>query len=240
MARFFFPLAALALLAFPSLLPAQAVRTPTAALKIRSVEAALSDFRYLTALAGDKSLAGKVVGAVGLVVVTISVVLALAWIWDATRWSIKIGTDVDAGLVDLNNLVKIDVATLGALERPAPLPRRRRARPIETSVYVVSATLVQFKREPDGDYHLVLKGQDGSTMICEIPNPRFVGGSPFRDHIVKARAAFTARFHVTTSWQSPDVPVVVTGIGLFDVPHGQHRPATNFIELHPVLDIQFP
>ena len=189
-----------------------------------------------------KTITGKALVLIPVVLVTVGVVFGFTtcWAWGNPRWSVKTGTDVDAGLVDLEHPVKSDVLTLGRLKPPDPIPHKHRVRPVETTVYVVSATLVQFKREPDGDYHLVLKGQDGSTMICEIPNPRFVGGSPFRDHIVKARAAFTARFHVTTSWQSPDVPVVVTGIGLFDVPHGQHRPATNFIELHPVLDIQFP
>jgi MFS family permease len=187
-----------------------------------------------------KSRAGKVLGAAGVVAVTAGAVLALVWVWLATRWSIKTATDADAWLVDLKSPVKTDVATLAALSRPTTLPYTRRVSPVEITVYVVAATLVQYKREPDGDYHLLLMGKDGSTMIAEIPNPRFVSErSPVREPIVKARAAVTTRYHVTTSWQETNVPVVVTGIGLFDVPHGQDRPAPNFIELHPLLAIKY-
>jgi hypothetical protein len=35
------------------------------------------------------------------------------------------------------------------------------------------------------------------------------------------------------------VPVIITGVGFFDFYHGQTGVATNGIELHPVIDIQF-
>jgi hypothetical protein len=190
-----------------------------------------------------KTITGKALVLIPVVLVTVGVVFGFTtcWAWGNPRWSVKTGTDVDAGLVDLEHPVKSDVLTLGRLKPPDPIPHKHRVRPVETTVYVVSATLVQFKREPDGDYHLVLEGDDGSTMIAEIPNPRCVGRScPFRDRIIDARRAFDARFQVTTSWQHPNVPVVVTGIGFFDLPHGQIRPAPNYIELHPVLGIEFP
>jgi hypothetical protein len=77
-------------------------------------------------------------------------------------------------------------------------------------------------------------------MVAEIPFPGCVGaGSPFAAQIANARAAFDGHLTATTSFQTADVPVQVTGVGFFDFPHGQHGAAPNIIELHPVLDIVF-
>jgi len=41
--------------------------------------------------------------------------------------------------------------------------------------------------------------------------------------------------------QSEAQPLVrVTGVGFFDYVHGQSGVAPNGIELHPVLDVEFP
>ena len=102
-------------------------------------------------------------------------------------------------------------------------------------------TLTQYKVETDMDYHLVLRDDAGKTMIAEIPIPSCVGtSSPFHDYIVNARAQFDARFTVTASWHYTNTPVIITGVGFFDVPHGQTGAAPTNIELHPVLDVQFP
>src|SRR5439155_5594295 len=80
----------------------------------------------------------------------------------------------------------------------------------------------------------------GHTMIGEIPDPACVGsGSPLRSSIQKARAEFDARYTATTSFQNANIAVTVTGVGFFDFLHGQTGVATNGIELHALLDIQF-
>src|SRR5262249_24769957 len=108
------------------------------------------------------------------------------------------------------------------------------------TVWVINATLTQFKLESDEDYHLIISDSSGRTMICEIPAPHCVGsGSPFLNGITNSRAEFDARFNVTTSFQTANVPVTITGVGMFDFLHGQTGVAPNGIELHPVLDIQF-
>jgi len=77
-------------------------------------------------------------------------------------------------------------------------------------------------------------------MVAEIPSPGCVGaGSPFAAQIANARAEFDGQFTATTSFQTANVPVQVTGVGFFDFPHGQHGAAPNIIELHPVLKIAF-
>lgn len=109
---------------------------------------------------------------------------------------------------------------------------------------MVSATLTDYKLEGgsagDSDYHLVLQDDQGNTMVAEIPSPACVGdASPFATRIATARAAFDAQLTATTSFQTANVPVQITGVGFFDFPHGQHGAAPNVIELHPVLDIVF-
>src|SRR5262249_49253577 len=157
------------------------------------------------------------------------------------RWSVKIGTDPDAGKVDLTNPVFGSVNRLCTWPKPNSLPPNNRIAPFETRAYVVMATLTQYKKETDQDYHLVLKDGGGNSMIAEIPDPACVGGgSPFKAAITNARAQFDAVFKPTTGWKYTDTPVVVTGVGFFDHVHGQTGHAPNYVELHPVLDIQFP
>ena len=73
------------------------------------------------------------------------------------------------------------------------------------------------------------------TMIVEIPSPDCAGAcaSGHREDFRKARAVITA-----LPAQFACVTVVVTGVGFFDVSHGQTGAAPNDIELHPVLNIE--
>ena len=57
--------------------------------------------------------------------------------------------------------------------------------------------------------------------------------------VTNARAQVDAMFNVTTSFQSVNVPVRITGVGMHDFPHGQTGAAPNQIELHSVIDIIF-
>jgi PKD repeat protein len=156
------------------------------------------------------------------------------------RWSVKTGTDPDAGLVDLAHPVSQTIAYLDGLTPPATLPANGRVQPTETTEFVVNATLVEYKLESDSDYHLVLKDAQGNTMIAEIPDPACVGaGSPFAAGIQNARSEFDSKYAVTTSFTTVNIPVQVTGVGFFDFDHGQTGVAPNAVELHPVLDIIF-
>jgi hypothetical protein len=104
----------------------------------------------------------------------------------------------------------------------------------------VDATLTLIKLESDQDYHLVIQDASGNTMIAEIPAPTCVpSSSPMSAGVTSARAAADAMFNVTTSFQSVNVPVRITGVGMHDFPHGQTGAAPNQIELHSVIDIIF-
>jgi hypothetical protein len=156
------------------------------------------------------------------------------------RWSVKTGTDPDAGLVNLNASTNTTIANLASLPAPSPIPANNRVQPTETTVWVVNATLTKYKLESDSDYHLVIDDGAGHTMIAEVPIPSCVGsGSPFAGGISTARAEVDARLSVTTSFQTASIPVQVKGVGFFDFAHGQTGAAPNQIELHPVLDIIF-
>jgi len=160
------------------------------------------------------------------------------------RWSVKTGTDSDASSVNLSSSQNTTIAQLIALTPPNPIPAANRFAPTEKTVFVVNATLTDYKLEGgakgDSDYHLVLQDDQGHTMVAEIPFPGCVGaGSPFSAQIANARAEFDAHFTATTSFQTANVPVQVTGVGFFDFAHGQHGAAPNIIELHPILDIAF-
>jgi hypothetical protein len=156
------------------------------------------------------------------------------------RWSVKTGTDADAGLINLASTTSSTIAALDALPAPSSLPSNNRVQPTETTVFQLSATLTEFKLEADSDYHLVLSDGAGHTMISEIPDPACVGSSSrLLSRIRTARAQFDAKYTPTGSFQTVNVPVTVTGVGFFDFLHGQTGVAPNGIELHTVTDIQF-
>ena len=138
------------------------------------------------------------------------------------RWSVKTGTDADAGLINLGSTTSSTIASLDALSAPASLPANNRVAPTETTVFRVSATLTEFKLEADSDYHLVLSDGAGHTMISEIPDPACVGSSSrLLSRIQAARGEFDAKYAPTGSFQTVNVPVTVTGVGFFDFLHGQ-------------------
>lgn len=156
------------------------------------------------------------------------------------RWSVKTGTDPDAGLVNLSSSTSNTIATMRGWPAPNPIPANNRVSPYETTQWVLNATLTQYKLEGDSDYHLVIQDSAGNTMIAEIPSPNCVGaGSPFGPGISNARNEFDARYTATTSFQTANIPVQIKGVGMFDFLHGQTGVAPNGIEIHPVLDIVF-
>lgn len=155
------------------------------------------------------------------------------------RWSVKTGTDADVGLINLQAITQTTIAELASLPAPSTLPANNRIQPTETTIFQLHATLTEYKLESDSDYHLILSDGSGNTMIGEIPSPACVGSSsPLLPGIQNARAEFDAWYTPTSSFQTANVPVIVTGVGFFDFLHGQAGVAPNGIELHAVLDIQ--
>ncbi len=107
----------------------------------------------------------------------------------------------------------------------------------ELPVFPVRGKVLDASGKPAAGAIVVFHPLGASDPNRPKPTARVGASSPFRDGIDKARKAFEAKCHVTTKWQHPNMSVVVTGIGFFDVPHGQTLPALNHIEFHPVLGI---
>src|SRR5438094_7532722 len=102
------------------------------------------------------------------------------------RWFVKVGTDPDAGLVQLNPIGSISVSdlnTLPKLQNTVPHGDNKFRLPDERVVYQVSGRLALFKDEDDGDYHFVITddsltytpGGQGRTAWKRAPAllPRF-------------------------------------------------------------------
>jgi hypothetical protein len=130
------------------------------------------------------------------------------------RWPVKTGQDPDRVHVGKNvvdgrdlgaGLVVATVEELIIAPRPADMPdpkllynayQSTRAIPVETTIWRLEVTITAMKLEADGDYHLVLQGASGETMIGEIPTPstQFVGDSPWLANILGARQAVDDKF----------------------------------------------
>jgi hypothetical protein len=169
------------------------------------------------------------------------------------RWSVKTGADPEAQNLVGQAPTVTTIAQLCAIAVPAVLPPDGRSAGAEETVYQLDATLIGYKHESDGDYHLVVVDDHGNTMVAEIPDPaKLVPGSFFADLIAAARHAFEAQFAIkptaapaqALTGPAPALTratesVTIQGLGFFDFAHGQDGVAPNAIELHPVTGIAF-
>jgi hypothetical protein len=124
------------------------------------------------------------------------------------RWPVKTGTDSDVALVGKNilaghslgaGIVRATVDELILIGRPLGMrPASKnfdnafhdtRLGVVERTVWQIEADITALKLEKDGDYHLVLQGASGETMIGEIPTATkaFLSGSPWLTNIKAAR-----------------------------------------------------
>jgi hypothetical protein len=152
-------------------------------------------------------------------------------------WSLKTLSDPQRRLVNLHPR-NTSVAAINALPMPHPTPRKRTTA-YERRTYRVKAQIVSFKLEDDSDIHLVLFWA-GRYMIAELP---FAACLPSRTRdrraIVAARATFVRRCGFPTSERQPlGAVALVSGVGFWDVPHGQTGAARNYAELHPVTGLR--
>jgi len=164
------------------------------------------------------------------------------------RWHIK---TLDDAYVNTINWTPTNDTVTDLTNQPVPAGYAEyndttRYAPVETTSYTVQAILQGWKIEADHDFHLVLADPNDPnvTMIAEIPDPNCSdacdGG--FSSDFGAMRAKLTNCFgQAPTSFTNfPSGLVVnITGIGFFDVIHGQTGVAPNGIELHPVLNIDW-
>jgi hypothetical protein len=160
----------------------------------------------------------------------------------AWRWSVKTLTDPAAGRVNFTPITST-VEKLRALPAPVHLALSTARLPGERRTYRVRASLVEVKEEADSDFHVVLQGSSGVTMIAEMPDPACAAASSRVAALQKVRRAFVQRFGQPDTQRFRPIPgrpmAEVTGVLFFDEIHGQAGVARNGVELHPVLDILF-
>jgi hypothetical protein len=152
-------------------------------------------------------------------------------------WSLKTLSDPQRNLVNLHPR-STSVRTINALPRPYPTPRTRNT-VYERRAWRIKAQIVEFKLEGDSDIHLILFW-GGRYMIAEMPSAACLPKrTRDRRAIVAARVGFVRRCGFPTSdWQSLGAVAYVSGVGFWDVPHGQTGRARNYAELHPVTALR--
>jgi len=136
------------------------------------------------------------------------------------------GQDLGAGIVATT------VEELVSVPRPAGMPdptqtydayQSRRAAPVEETIWQMDVTITTMKLEADGDYHLVLQGDSGETMIGEVPTPtpEFLGNSPWITNIGQARQAVDDKFvkHLSPADFVPMGKLLVPRAALTSPPH---------------------
>lgn len=157
------------------------------------------------------------------------------------RWPVKTLSDADAASINFTP-VAATVAQLRALPAQASHPQASRLAPTELTTFSVTAALVEFKLEADKDVHVVIADLDdpAQTMIVEFPDAADCSGAIGSAHageMEAARAALIAAFGQPSSSSFTHIAgaATFTGVGFFDVLHGQTGVAPNGIELHPVI-----
>jgi hypothetical protein len=183
------------------------------------------------------------------------------------RWSVKVANDPDANAISLNPIRIPKVAQASGL-KPGPIDAGGRMA-IEKKTYTVTGYLSYFKKEDDGDFHVVITDKpgdfvrgatppNGRSMVVEFPDSECFAGSHksgpttsiLGQSIAEARTTFKEQTKgVNGEKIAQAIPVTVTGIGFFDRDHGHQLGRTIpqlqqdgrrvVFELHPVTEITF-
>jgi hypothetical protein len=156
------------------------------------------------------------------------------------RWDVKTLSDKHADEVDFSPRHS-SVRRLRKIDNPGVGSDDPRTGPIEFRTYRVRARLIEAKKEEDRDFHLVISIPDkhSKTMIVEFPMVRCEGAAKSikKDEMERARHKLVDECGDIGSSDFKELHGIakVTGVGFWDIDHGQRGIAPNAIELHPVL-----
>lgn len=107
----------------------------------------------------------------------------------------------------------------------------------EFSSYQFNCTIREYRKEEDGDYHLVLQQADDTsiTMVGEILNPTCddLKNNPHLQEYITVRTEFEK--YILPKNKVKGGYYKLKGVCFFDRPHGQLGCAKNAVELHPIL-----
>lgn len=156
------------------------------------------------------------------------------------RWDVK--TLTDAGINKIN--FTPDTITIDSLIKIMPNRRIGNTLPrfgIEFKTYVIKCSIREYRKEDDGDYHLVLVSlkDTSKTMIGEIPNPfcSSVFISQYVSKFAETRTYFEQSIILRRNKTKRGI-YLIYGVAFYDKKHSQIGVATNGIEIHPILSIK--
>ena len=158
----------------------------------------------------------------------------------AGRWAVKSLGDGEVSRVDLTSIVTARVADLAAVRRPlTPLPPDGRLGPLETTVFAVTARLVEARRTELGEIQLIIADQEGAAQtLLVIPAEECLVGTPvaLRERIAAAAAQVAgACGPPAAAWGSMSTEVRVVAAGYW-APADQVGPTGNGLWLSPPLE----
>ncbi len=166
------------------------------------------------------------------------------------RWHIKTLDDIYVPTINFTPQL-VDVDYLRNIPVPAGYSSSNdtsRYAPWETQVYTVRAVLLDWKKESDHDFHIVIGevGNPTDTMIIEPPDQtcNAACASNFGVDFQAVRDKLTTCFNTqppssVSPFPTSGVIVDLTGVAYFDPIHGQTGVAPNGIELHPLMHVDF-
>ncbi len=158
------------------------------------------------------------------------------------RWHIKTLSDKDTVKINFKQIIPSTVHEQVLLDTPN---RKTTRLDSETKVYSINCFIIGYKKESkDKDIHIIIEDIDtDETMVAEIPSyecfeiqktSRFELFKELQEWFVKNIGKPSSKF----VFLEKHIPVTITGVGFFDLHHGQIGMAGNGREIHPVLSIK--
>ena len=148
------------------------------------------------------------------------------------RRELKELTDEKVGLINLVSDT-VSVTEIGNLDVP-DIDKKSDRQSVEQQLYTVKAKVLKATHEADGDYHILLE-ENGNYLICENPNP----GCMYAQNSAYLAYYQDVRYFIENNSLVGKM-VTITGVGFIDFNHhNSKKHSKNFMELHPVLVINF-
>jgi len=164
------------------------------------------------------------------------------------RWDVKTLQDTASARInwtpiqsDVKSLINFIQTVEAKRKRGSVVPdtENKKRLGLEFNVYTIKCKVREYKKEDDGDYHLVLMDLSDTTktMVGEILNPKCeeLKNSKYLSAFQNVREDFESYIIPNKKIQSGIYEL--TGVCFFDFPHGQLGVAPNAVELHPIMNL---
>lgn len=158
------------------------------------------------------------------------------------RWDVKVMADNEAKQINLSPLL----TTISWLrnQKVHRMKGDETRQGIEFQAYEVKCYIKFYKKEKDGDLHIVIcDTRNGKkTMIAEVPGPKckLVRQSGFADHYQEVWDYIekNTTSHSNEKYFMKNKKYTINGIAFIDFNHNQTGRAPNDLELHPIYYIK--